>query len=208
MADLQAVDSIRRLNNQNYNTWLICMESYLQGQDLWENMASGETTPPENAKTLQKWKIQVGKALFAMKTSIEEEMLEHIRCVDTPKGAWDTFATLYSKKNDVRLQLLENELMSMAQRDMMITQYFTKVKSLCREISKLDLVSNIFDSRMRRIIIHGLRLEYRSFVAVIQGWFVQPSLVELKILLFDQELLVKQMAGVSLKSEEEALFSG
>ena len=53
--------------------------------------------------------------MFAIKKSIEEEMLEHIRHVNTPKAAWDTFSTLFSKKNDVRLQLLENELMSMAQ---------------------------------------------------------------------------------------------
>ena len=36
---------------------------------------------------------------------------------------------------------------------------------------------------MRRIIIHGLRPEYGSFVAAIQGWLVQPSLVELENLL-------------------------
>ena len=184
------------------------MESYLQGQDLWEIMAGGETTPLENAETLRKWKIKAKKALFAIKTSIEEEMLEHIRHVNTPKAAWDTFSTLFSKKNDVRLQLLENKVMSMAQRDMMITQYFTKVKSLCREISELDPVSNISESRMRRIIIHGLRPEYSSFVAAIQGWPFQPSLVELQNLQADQEALVKQMVGISLKSEDEALFSG
>ena len=121
---------------------------------------------------------------------------------------WDTFSTLFSKKNDVRLQLLKNELMSVAQRDMTITQYFTKVKSLCREVSELDPTSNISDSRMRRIIIHGLRPEYRSFVAAIQGRPVQLSLVELENLLVDQEALVKKMVGVSLKSEKEALFSG
>ena len=65
--------------------------------------------------------------------------------------------------------MLKNELMSVAQQDMMITQYFTKVKSLCREISKIDLASNISNSRMRRIIIHGLRPKYRSFVAAIQA---------------------------------------
>ena len=91
---------------------------------------------------------------------------------------------------------------------MTITQYFIKVKSLYREISELDLASNISDSRMRRIIIHGLRPEYRSFVAAIQGWLVQPSLVELENLLANQEALVKQMVGISLKSDEEALFSG
>ena len=49
---------------------------------------------------------------------------------------------------------------------------------------------------------------YRSFVVAIQGWPIQPSLVELKNLLVDQEALVKQMVGVSLKSDKEALFSG
>ena len=68
-------------------------------------MAGGKTTPPENAEALQKWKIKAGKALFAIKTSIEEEMLEHRRA-NTPKEAWDTFSTLLAKKNDVRLQLL------------------------------------------------------------------------------------------------------
>ena len=52
MADLQAVGSIRRLNNKNYNIWLTCMESYLQGQDLREIVVGGETIPPENAEAL------------------------------------------------------------------------------------------------------------------------------------------------------------
>jgi hypothetical protein len=52
----------------------------------------------------------VGKALFALKTTIDDDMLEHIRDVKTPKEAWDTFAKLFSKKNDTRLQLLESEL--------------------------------------------------------------------------------------------------
>ena len=44
---------------------------------MWEIVAGGKTTPPENAEALQKWKIKAGKALFVIKTSIEEEMLEH-----------------------------------------------------------------------------------------------------------------------------------
>jgi len=36
MGDLQVVGGIKKLNNKNYNTWETCMESYLQGQDLWE----------------------------------------------------------------------------------------------------------------------------------------------------------------------------
>nr|KAJ0224878.1 hypothetical protein LSAT_V11C100031760 [Lactuca sativa] len=114
MGDLQVVGGIKKLNNNNYKTWETCMKSNLEGQDLWE------VVEEDVNGALRKWKIKAGKAMFALKTTIEEEMLEHIRDENTPKEAWDTFVTLFSKKNDTRLQLLENELLSISQRDMTI----------------------------------------------------------------------------------------
>ncbi|KAE8681718.1 hypothetical protein F3Y22_tig00111310pilonHSYRG00060 [Hibiscus syriacus] len=170
MGDLQVVGGIKKLNNKNYNTWATCMESYLQGQDLWEVVGGGEVTQPatEDANgILRKWKIKVGKAMFALKTTIEEEILEHIRDAKTPKETWDTFVTLFSKRNDTKLKLLENELLSMAQRDIAVVQYF-----------------------------HKPELEP-----------TQPSLVEFENLLEGQEAMAKQMGRVSLKGEEEALYT-
>ena len=126
-------------------------------------------------------------------------MLEHILDDKTPKEVWDKFAMLFSKKNDTRLQFLENELFSISQRDMTIAQYFHKVKSSCWEITELDPKSTIVESRMKRIIIHGLRPEYRSFIIVVQGWPTQPSLVEFKNLLASQEAMAKQIGGITLK---------
>ncbi|KAE8665979.1 tir-nbs resistance protein [Hibiscus syriacus] len=186
------------------------MESYLQGQDLWEVVDGGEVTQPETEDAngiLRKWKIKAGKAMFALKTTIEEEMLEHIRDAKTPKEVCDTFVTLFSKRNDTKLQLLENKLLSMAQRDMAIAQYFHKVKSICREISELDPTAAIGEARIKRIIVHGLRPKYRWFVTAVQGWPTQPSLVEFENMLAGQEAMAKQMGGVSLKGEEEALYT-
>ncbi|KAK4382270.1 hypothetical protein Sango_2887400 [Sesamum angolense] len=106
-----------------------------------------------------------------------KRMLEHIRETNTLKEAWDTFAKLFSKKNDTKLQLIESELLSVAQRNLTVAQYFHKVKSLCREICELDPEAPIGEARMKRIIIHG------------------------------QEALAKQMGGVSLKNDEEALYA-
>ena len=39
-------------------------------------MAGSETTPLDNDQGLRKWKVKAGKAMFAIKTSIEEEMEE------------------------------------------------------------------------------------------------------------------------------------
>ena len=87
MGDLQVVGGIKKLNNQNYNTWATCMESYLQGQDLWEIIGGSEVEQPREAGALKKWKVKAGKAMFAIKTTIEEDMLEHIRDAKIPKDA-------------------------------------------------------------------------------------------------------------------------
>lgn len=67
------------------------------------------------------------------------------------------------------MQLLEGQLMSIAQCDMIISQYFTKIKTLCREIIEFDEASTISNDKKRRIIIHGLQPQYRGIIATIQG---------------------------------------
>ena len=59
MSDLQIVGGIKKLYNQNYNTWMTCMEPYMQGQDLWEIIGGNETMPPpDNYTASKKWKVE------------------------------------------------------------------------------------------------------------------------------------------------------
>ncbi|KAG5609100.1 hypothetical protein H5410_020381 [Solanum commersonii] len=53
---------------------------------------------------------------------------------------------------------------------MTISQYFSKVKSLSDEISKLDPKNAITETRMRIIIVHGLRPEYKGIITATRGW--------------------------------------
>lgn len=73
----------------------------------------------------------------------------------------------------------------------MIAQYFHKVKFICHEISNLDSTTAIGEARIKRIIIHGLKPEYRSFVGIVQGWSTQPSLINFENLLADQGTMTK-----------------
>ena len=56
MDDLHVVRGVKKLKN-NYNMLGTCMNSYLQGQDLWEVVSGSEIKPPEEDVNgaLRKW---------------------------------------------------------------------------------------------------------------------------------------------------------
>ncbi|XXG49380.1 hypothetical protein AAC387_Pa02g3582 [Persea americana] len=88
MADLtNATRGIEKLNNHNYDYWRLCVEAYLEGQDLWEIVGGIDTTAPtnDNVEAMRKWRIKAGKAMFILRTTVQKELLEHIRDANTPK---------------------------------------------------------------------------------------------------------------------------
>ncbi|KAJ0040751.1 hypothetical protein Pint_27243 [Pistacia integerrima] len=167
------------VGNNNYKYWR-----------MWDSLPIF----PEHAESRRKWKIKCGKTLFALRTSISKEVIDHVRDVSSPKEVWDTLEKLCTKNNLTRLRLLENELAMLKQGGMSISEYFLRVKSICAEISEIDADDKISEARLRRYLVGGLRKEYGLFVTSIQGWSQQPSAKELENLLSNQEALAKQMA--------------
>ncbi|KAK3038486.1 hypothetical protein RJ639_029784 [Escallonia herrerae] len=171
-------NGMEKLVGKNYKYWRMCMDAYLQGQDLWELVAGTDAIPsdvPENAESQRKWKIKCGKALFALRTSISKEFIDHVRDICSPKEVWETLERLFTKKNTARLQLLEKELAMLKQ-------------------GEIDADEKISEARLRRYLVRGLKKEYGPFVTFIQGWSIQPSVKELENFLSNQEALAKQMA--------------
>ena len=90
---------------------------------------------------------------------------------------------------------------------MTVSEYFTKIKALCRELSKLDPQNKITETRVRRIIIHGLHPKFNALVTATRAWAKKPTLDELENVLANQETLNTQMVKVSIKEDEKAFFS-
>ncbi|KAL0340334.1 UNVERIFIED_CONTAM: hypothetical protein Sradi_4550200 [Sesamum radiatum] len=177
---------VEKLVGTNYKYWRMCMEAYLQGQDLWELIVGADTEIPadtsENAEPRRKWKIKCGKALFALRTSISREFIDHVRDINSPKQVWDTLERLFSKKNTARLQFLENELAMIKQEE-------------------LDPAEKISEARLRRFLIRGLQKEYNPYVTSVQGWEKQPSVEELESLLSNQKLWLSKWPKTSISNK-------
>lgn len=90
---------------------------------------------------------------------------------------------------------------------MTVNQYFSKVKYLYEEILKLDSQNVISKTRIRIIIIYGIRPEYNNIVMATREWAKEPTLTKLENIPTNQEALNRQMIKVSVKDDESALFS-
>lgn len=64
---------------------------------------------------LRSEKLKPARNMFTIKTTIERELLDLLRDKNKSKEALDLFATLFLKKNDIRLQLLKIELLYISQ---------------------------------------------------------------------------------------------
>ena len=79
---------------------------------------------PKNAELRKKWRIKCGKALFMLRTSISKDYIDHVCDIDSPRQVWQMLERVFTKKNNARLQFLENELAVITQGGMSISEYF------------------------------------------------------------------------------------
>lgn len=86
----------------------------MQGQDLWKIVARDDTEMlidmPENANLRTKWRIRCGKALYALRGSIQRYLIGRVWDIESPKEVWDAVRKLFNRNNMAQLQMLVNEL--------------------------------------------------------------------------------------------------
>lgn len=204
MADLaNATGGLEKFNNHNYDYWRSCLESYLQGQDLWEVVGGSETAAPtrENAEALRRW---AGKAMYVRAEDNRIKGTVGTYSFGRPKDQ-NRLGTRWQHYLPGPTMLCSTPLSGRSPRGR--DRPVVHESDLCHEISQLDPESRISETRMRRIITRGLKPEYKGFMTAIRGWPTQPSPLELESLLANQETMARQMASVSVKDEEEALFT-
>lgn len=77
--------------------------AYLQRQYLWDIVDGGDTDLPSDnpgsSEVRRKWKIKRRKVLFALRSSIHKDLIDHIRDKESSKDVWDTLEKLCTKKN-------------------------------------------------------------------------------------------------------------
>ena len=144
-----------------------------------------------------------------MCTHISRYILFHLEGLRTLKEAWDKLEYLFSKQDELRRHILENELIALQPNSFeSIQQFFTKYKSPVLQCKQCGLERK--DEQLVLYVLRKLGSQYSIFVstfhsgsASIPNWKM-PSLYD-----FDESLIQEQdklvQMGVIQTSKNQAL---
>ena len=70
------------------------------------------------------------RVLYCLATCVHDHMLSHIRDAKTPKEAWENLKKIFSADTSARKLQLWQELNNIKQKEMSMSDYTSKIKSL------------------------------------------------------------------------------
>ena len=112
------------------------------------------------------WDGRDAQAHALLALSVKRAIIPHIRSCRTLKEAWDTYATLYQARNEVRVAYLCKQLESEhINEGNSLDNFLTKIKDLKEQLIAADEV--LSDSSLVQTVLNGLPNSYQSFASTL-----------------------------------------
>ena len=131
------------------------------------------------------WEQAASRVMYCFASSVNDQLLNHIRDAKTPKEAWENLKKIFEASTTARKLQLKQELNSIQQRDMSVTDYTTKVKEICDALGSINVT--VDEDKMVQICLGGLAQRYGPIRMTICTREKPPSFVDLQSMLMDEE---------------------
>ena len=144
-----------KLDRSNYASWSYKMHQYLLGHGYWSYVdGANDVVPDATHRDLLASEQVASRVMYYFASSITNQLLNHIRDAKTPKEAWENLKKIFEASTTARKLQLKQELNSIQQRDMSVTDYTTKVKEICDTLGSVNVT--VDEDEMVQICLGGL----------------------------------------------------
>ena len=145
---------IEPLKGDNYVTWRIQMTDILAELDLWEYVASDNTTPPSDKARRPDWKKKDAKALRAIRLRLAKDILVYAQDAASVKEAWDTLRDTFQPAGPISIVTARRKLFRTQCPDAgdveehlrQMRTYRSELHALGQELSDSDFAMTILTS--------------------------------------------------------------
>ena len=139
-----------KLDRNNFASWEYKMHQYLVGHIEGAHIDQPIKTAPQYAT----WVQAASRVMYCLATCVHDHMLGYIRDAKTPKEAWENLKKIFAANTSARKLQLRQELNNIQQKDMSVSDYTAKIKSVCYSVGSINV--NIDDDEMVQICLGGI----------------------------------------------------
>lgn len=158
------------IGRENYQTWRLGMQAYLEQEELWEAVKGTEED-----------EARIKIAMLTITLAVDPEVYEHFQNCKSAKEVWDNLAKVFDDTELTRRIGLLQKLLTTNLENSSVDQYVNTIVSTAHELNGIGL--NIDDEWIGSILLAGLPEEYEPMVMSLgsSGIKVSTKLVKKKI---------------------------
>ena len=128
-------------------------------------MTMGRETEAQQYVEKNKFFNQLDEAFGFMCVHISKDILFHLEGLRTQKEAWDKLESLFGKQDDLRGNILENELIALQPSSFKyIQQFFTKYKSIVLQCKQCGLERK--DEQLVLYVLRNIGSKHSLFLCI------------------------------------------
>jgi len=201
--------SVRLKGDSNWNVWKFQIKVLLNSRRLY-GIVCGDDKQPEiqaggnnddQEKLLKEWKTNDSKTQEIIVTRIEEGPMIHILNCETANQMWTKLLSVYEKKSEVSLHLLQQQFFNMTYEGGSMSEFISKIEDLTSKLKQLG--ENVSEQMIITKILISLPGEFKYFVS---AWESVPS-NEQKLSQLTARLLIEEERSKSRASEESMFLA-
>nr|XP_011468568.1 PREDICTED: uncharacterized protein LOC105352690 [Fragaria vesca subsp. vesca] len=197
----QNTSSFPKLTETNYLVWVVPVQSYLNGVDLWGYVdgsiaepsptidvpASGNTPASTNPNPAHKaWFIEDQKIVSILTTSLTKPVARICLGCSTSKAIWDCLANFFNQKSAASATNLKLQLYELQKGNQSVDAYLQHAKSIADALASID--QPVSDADLVIATLHGLGSDYLMLRTVLsQSTLPTFSDLYARILAFDAQ---------------------
>ena len=140
--------------------------------------------------------------MYCLATCVYNHMLSHISDPKTPKEAWENLEKILATNTSAHKLQLRQELNNIKQKEIFVSDYTAKVKSICDSLGSINV--NINEDKMVQVCAGGLAQQFNPLRMVILARETPPSFFNVQSMLLVEENHIQTKTNTS---EGQMFFS-
>ncbi|CAH9143418.1 unnamed protein product [Cuscuta epithymum] len=194
------------LNESNYHSWSRAMKMALLSKNKWNFVNGSIAIPSKNDPTYHSWERNNNMVASWLVRAVSPSIAQSILWIENAADIWTDLKERFSEGNAFRLSDIQDEISSLRQKGLSVTEYFTQLKLLWDEMMSIrPLPVCVCDPKckcgaMTKIIQYA---EDDKVMRFLKGLNQEYMNVKSQVLLIDPIPGMSKVYGMTVKLEHK-----